>query len=99
MALTGYQLKGCDLWHAGLATCFMPEERVPLLQESLMSNKDFSLAHMRHNLLYVATDPGEEPSATVMLPNRLKTIDQCFNPQKHNNIASVMRELEKKKVS
>jgi len=78
LALTGRRLKGADLVHAGLATHYVPAEKLPVLEAQLCERKstddvgaileEFSTAH--HNL------PG------FSLAGDLKLLDSAFHPSK-----------------
>ena len=57
LALTGARLRAADCVYAGIATHFMPSERLPLLRDVLADSVEAT-----HGILdTLATDPGEAP--------------------------------------
>ena len=61
LALTGARLKAADCVYAGIATHFVPVERLPLLRE-LLASGDEDVGPL---LATLHGDPGEPPLATV----------------------------------
>ena len=60
LALTGTPLFGANIWHAGLATIYMPNDSLPNLEEAIRSMDKFTFTDIWNTLLYVMEDPGIE---------------------------------------
>ncbi len=58
LALTGSPLYGSDIWHAGLATIYMPHDHLSNLEESLQNMDQFALKDIWNTLMCVMEDPG-----------------------------------------
>lgn len=86
LALTGTTITGTDIWHAGLATVYMPNDNIPNLEESLRCMDMFSLKDVWQSLMYVMEDPGE-----LSIQSRMKIIKECFDHEDLDNIWMALR--------
>ncbi len=82
LALTGARLKAVDCIYAGIATHFIPSDRLPVLRE-LLADKDEPVAEILDTL---ATDPGA--SALVALRDG---IDFHFG---HDSVEAILASLD-----
>jgi enoyl-CoA hydratase/carnithine racemase len=81
LALTGARLKGADALHAGLATHFVPREKLAAARAALIESGDAS-----------ALDAyAEEPPAASFAAHR-ETIDRCFS---HPSVLDIIGALER----
>ncbi|XP_066600268.1 3-hydroxyisobutyryl-CoA hydrolase, mitochondrial-like [Prorops nasuta] len=70
--LTGYRLKGVDVLHTGLATHYVPSERLMDLKEDLLRIED-------SNVSKVLRSHQVEPEREFSLKPYLEKIDYCFS--------------------
>ncbi|MBW8880966.1 MAG: enoyl-CoA hydratase/isomerase family protein, partial [Asticcacaulis sp.] len=80
LALTGARLKGMDVLAAGIATHFVPSERLPALKQRLLDGEDMD------GILADLSQPAAPPSYADHLP----TIDSAFA---HDSIAAIHNAL------
>lgn len=79
LALTGARLRGADAVHAGLATHFVPRERLPALRQALLGGNAAEVE------LHVAPTP-----KASFAPHRA-AIDRCFG---RGTVPEILRALE-----
>lgn len=88
LALTGYRLKGADVYHAGISTHAVSMQDVNLLQEELLSLKMHSQSEIETCLAKFtksATFLKEQPFS---LEPHMALIDHCFSASTVEGIAS-----------
>jgi len=79
LALTGARLRGADAVHAGLATHFVPRERLPALREALLGGDAGVVERF-----------AEAPPPASFAPHRA-AIDRCFGK---DSVLEIIRALE-----
>lgn len=81
LALTGARLKGAEAVEAGLATHFVPRDRLPGLREALLATGDAAAAMERFS----------EPVPPGAVAAQREAIDRCFGA---GSIPAILRALE-----
>jgi enoyl-CoA hydratase/carnithine racemase len=87
LALTGYKVKGKDLWHAGLSTIYMPYERLSSLELHLHNLVNYDSSSLRQLLLSVCSDPG-----FFSLKAYLPIINRCFGGSSVEDIIESLKQ-------
>ena len=80
LALTGAQLRGADVLAAGIATHFVPSDRIEPLKADLLSGGDIESA----------IAPVAQPSAPPSYAIHMDTINRCFS---HDTMAGIIAAL------
>ncbi|KAI8870607.1 ClpP/crotonase [Ramicandelaber brevisporus] len=99
LALTGHRLKGRDVFYAGVASHYVPSERLPALEERLceLPSSDPEVVNAAIED-YVAEPPLDGSSGiegwTYSLEQNRAAIDRCF---KYNTIEEIIAALEQEK--
>lgn len=90
MALTGYRVEGADVYHMGLATHYVPSERLEELETELLdaNNKSLSLEKIDQILSKYQLEENKIPK--FRLEKRLAQIDHIFSG---TTIESVFKKL------
>ncbi|KAJ1815885.1 3-hydroxyisobutyryl-CoA hydrolase [Coemansia sp. RSA 2671] len=91
LGLTGQRLKGRDLVYAGIATHFVPSERLPMLEKRLQEIDvvDYNVVN-RAIEEFVAQPEGGE--IEYSLAGVREAIDRCFRFNKVENIVEALRQ-------
>ncbi|OMJ30194.1 3-hydroxyisobutyryl-CoA hydrolase, mitochondrial [Smittium culicis] len=92
LGLTGYRLKGKDVFYAGIASHYIPSERLPLLEERLNEPSSQSLEAVNAALEECVGEP--DSSYSFSLAPFMKSINNCF---KHSTIEDIYKALENEK--
>ncbi|CAD5214930.1 unnamed protein product [Bursaphelenchus okinawaensis] len=84
LALTGYRLKGADVFHSGLATHYINSTDLASLQNELLA---LSVANDNSvDSVLRKFQPNELPAFS--LEPHLRTIDKCFDGEKYEDVVS-----------
>ncbi|XP_010241288.1 PREDICTED: 3-hydroxyisobutyryl-CoA hydrolase-like protein 5 [Nelumbo nucifera] len=88
LALTGARLNGKELIAAGLATHFVPSEKLPELEKKLINLNSGDVNAVRSAIEEFSLDvqPDEES-----ILNKRSTIDKCFS---HESVEEIIKSLE-----
>ncbi len=82
LALTGARLKGAEVYTAGVATHYVPQDRMGALEQDLLSAGPADVAGVLER--YAAT-----PNADALTP-QLEAIDRCFGNESVEDILSAL---------
>ncbi|GAQ87660.1 Hydroxyisobutyryl-CoA Hydrolase [Klebsormidium nitens] len=92
LALTGARLDGANMVALGLATHWMPSERLPLLIERLGALRDFSRDGIESVLYEITERPTvDQADPNVSILARRKVIDECFANYSVEHIIGALR--------
>ncbi|XP_036174762.1 3-hydroxyisobutyryl-CoA hydrolase, mitochondrial isoform X4 [Myotis myotis] len=92
LALTGFRLKGRDVYRAGIATHFVDSEKLNLLEEDLLSLKSPSKEKIADVLeTYHAKSKADEGKAFA-LEEHLGRINSCFSA---NTVEQIIENLQR----
>ncbi|KAH7698907.1 Protein F09F7.4 b [Aphelenchoides avenae] len=96
LALTGYRLKGADVFHSGLATHFVTAEQLPALESELLNlppvpanQRVNQVGNVLRGFQDATVKQGIKPFS---LEQHLADIEQCFNA---NSVEEVLDKLRK----
>ncbi|KAJ1663606.1 3-hydroxyisobutyryl-CoA hydrolase [Coemansia sp. RSA 1646] len=94
LGMTGQQLKGRDLLYAGIATHYVPSERIPNLEERL-----WELGSSDHDVVNAAIEefaaqPEESEALDYSLATIRSSIDRCFRFKSVESIIEALRQEE-----
>lgn len=88
LALTGFRLKGRDVFQAGVATHFVQSEKLPALEDALMSLPEVSDLHVVKVLdAFHKENPVDKDKAFVLAPH-MKKINEVFSAETLEEIFS-----------
>lgn len=78
LGLTGARLSGADVYHAGLATHYIPSEKIPDLESALTSiGKDAGSIHVVNKCIWEFQNAQEVPRGDLI--NKIETIIDIFS--------------------
>ncbi|KAJ2559339.1 3-hydroxyisobutyryl-CoA hydrolase [Coemansia sp. RSA 1933] len=78
LGMTGRQLKGRDLLYAGIATHYVPSERIPILEERLSELGTSNYDIINSTIEEFATQPEDSATLDYSLSTLRNSIDRCF---------------------
>ncbi|KAJ1916098.1 3-hydroxyisobutyryl-CoA hydrolase [Mycoemilia scoparia] len=98
LGLTGARLNGIDVFYSGIATHFVPTERIPLLEKRLQDietpNYDAVNKVIEEFVEQPSSSPGNGQSQFSLAPLR-DSIDRCFGKQTIEEIYQALEEESK----
>lgn len=92
LGLTGFRLKGQDVMRAGIATHYVPSERLSALEDRLSELDLLDHDVVNQALEEFSSEPNTEP---FILDSFRNIIDRCF---KHNSVKEIISALEKEET-
>ncbi|KAJ3343533.1 hypothetical protein HDU83_005659 [Entophlyctis luteolus] len=92
LGLTGHRLFGQEVWMAGIATHFVPSERLPMLLDRL-ANLETSDLHVVDSAIneFVAESPTVDDWHSWSLGRVTESINRCFS---HQTLEAIVSSLE-----
>ncbi|KAE9556075.1 hypothetical protein FO519_000709 [Halicephalobus sp. NKZ332] len=90
LALTGYRLKGADVWHSGLATHYVNSSSIPELENALKALPKQKCDKETVHKTIMSFQPKNVPEFS--LKNHLDTINKTFDGK---SVENIIQKLEK----
>ncbi|KAI9291008.1 ClpP/crotonase [Neoconidiobolus thromboides FSU 785] len=92
LGLTGHRLTGRDVFIAGIATHYVPSERIPILEERLneLDSSDLDVVNLAIEDFVAEYDD----DVNFSLEPYINSINRCFKP---SSIKEIIKELENEK--
>ncbi|KAJ1782941.1 3-hydroxyisobutyryl-CoA hydrolase, partial [Coemansia sp. RSA 2399] len=94
LGMTGQQLRGRDLLYAGIATHYVPSERIPNLEERLweLGTSDYDVVNSA--IEEFAAQPEDSTSLDYSLSTLRNSIDRCFRFKSVESIIEALKHEE-----
>lgn len=94
LGLTGERLKGRDLVYAGIATHYVPSERLPQLEKRLqeLGTRDYDVVNGAIEEFVGQPEGSEGSEMEYSLKDVREQIDECFQFNKVENIVDALRQ-------
>jgi len=90
LSLTGFRLKGRDVFHSGVATHYVAHEKIPLLEEEVLSLQNPS-NELVQQVLQSYHKQSEDPAHEFCLNDKLESIDRLFS---HESLEQIYQALQ-----
>ncbi|XP_074255457.1 3-hydroxyisobutyryl-CoA hydrolase, mitochondrial isoform X1 [Saimiri boliviensis] len=91
LALTGFRLKGRDVYRAGIATHFVDSEKLGMLEEDLLALKSPSKENVAAVLENYHTECKIDRDKSFILEEHMDKINSCFSA---NTVEQIIQNLE-----
>uniref|UniRef100_A0A2I3N3S1 3-hydroxyisobutyryl-CoA hydrolase n=1 Tax=Papio anubis TaxID=9555 RepID=A0A2I3N3S1_PAPAN len=91
LALTGFRLKGRDVYRAGIATHFVDSEKLAMLEEDLLALKSPSKENIASVLENYHTESKIDRDKSFMLEEHMDKINSCFSA---NTVEEIIENLK-----
>ncbi|KAG3274882.1 3-hydroxyisobutyryl-CoA hydrolase, transcript variant X1 [Ictidomys tridecemlineatus] len=91
LALTGFRLKGRDVYRVGIATHFVDSEKVSMLEEDLVALKSPSKENVADVLETYHTQSKIDQDKSFILEEHLDKINRCFSA---NTVEQIIENLQ-----
>nr|XP_026244841.1 3-hydroxyisobutyryl-CoA hydrolase, mitochondrial [Urocitellus parryii] len=91
LALTGFRLKGRDVYRVGIATHFVDSEKVSMLEEDLVALKSPSKENVADVLETYHTQSKIDQDKSFILEDHLDKINRCFSA---NTMEQIIENLQ-----
>ncbi|XP_077655215.1 3-hydroxyisobutyryl-CoA hydrolase, mitochondrial isoform X2 [Urocitellus parryii] len=91
LALTGFRLKGRDVYRVGIATHFVDSEKVSMLEEDLVALKSPSKENVADVLETYHTQSKIDQDKSFILEDHLDKINRCFSA---NTVEQIIENLQ-----
>ncbi|XP_026310186.1 3-hydroxyisobutyryl-CoA hydrolase, mitochondrial [Piliocolobus tephrosceles] len=91
LALTGFRLKGRDVYRAGIATHFVDSEKLAMLEEDLLALKSPSKENIASVLENYHTESKIDQDKSFMLEEHMDKINSCFSA---NTVEEIIENLK-----
>ncbi|KAJ2908806.1 3-hydroxyisobutyryl-CoA hydrolase [Coemansia aciculifera] len=92
LGLTGQRLKGRDLVYAGIATHYVPSERLPMLEKRLQEIDVVDYDVVNRAIEEFVAQPEESGTMEYSLAQVREAIDWCFHFNKVESIVEALRQ-------
>ncbi|XP_053452660.1 3-hydroxyisobutyryl-CoA hydrolase, mitochondrial isoform X3 [Nycticebus coucang] len=91
LALTGFRLKGRDVYRAGIATHFVDSEKLDMLEDDLLALKSPSTANIEAVLETYHTQSKIDQGKSFILEEHMDKINSCFSA---NTVEQIIENLQ-----
>ncbi|EAX10877.1 3-hydroxyisobutyryl-Coenzyme A hydrolase, isoform CRA_d [Homo sapiens] len=91
LALTGFRLKGRDVYRAGIATHFVDSEKLAMLEEDLLALKSPSKENIASVLENYHTESKIDRDKSFILEEHMDKINSCFSA---NTVEEIIENLQ-----
>ncbi|XP_012632331.1 3-hydroxyisobutyryl-CoA hydrolase, mitochondrial [Microcebus murinus] len=92
LALTGFRLKGRDVYRAGIATHFVDSEKLSMLEEDLLALKSPSKENIADVLESYHTESKIDKDKSFVLEEHMDKINSCFSANTMEQIIENLRQ-------
>ncbi|XP_008579115.1 PREDICTED: 3-hydroxyisobutyryl-CoA hydrolase, mitochondrial, partial [Galeopterus variegatus] len=92
LALTGFRLKGRDVYRAGIATHFIDSEKLGMLEEDLFALKSPSKENIADVLDAYHTESKIDQDKSFILEEHMEKINSCFSANTMEQIIENLRQ-------